>query len=175
MSDLELNNWINNEFLSMVLDSYVGTKIKVLNYEISPAAKKGENFASTIYRIKITYEIKPNESQLISLILKTNSTDDAIQEIIEEFQVFDRETTTYNEVLIACEKLLQNIGDTLNFSPQLIYASSNVLVLEDVSVKGYSTMDRKQGLDLLHAKLFIQKLAKFHAATTILYKKVNYL
>lgn len=173
-SDQIESNWMSDDFFETVLKSHYNTdSIKIVSTNIKPAAKKGENFASAVYRVVVTFLRKDtNNEEIISLILKTNSTNAAVQEVIAEFQVFEREFITYKEVLIACEQLLRDVSDTLNFSPQLIFADSNLLVFEDVSVRGYATIERKDRLDLQHAKLFITKLAKFHAATAFLYKKV---
>lgn len=168
------SNWMSDDFFETVLSSHFGESVKIVSNVIKPAAKKGENFASTVYRAVITYQrmAKGTEDETISLILKTNSSNAAIQEVVEEFQTFERELTTYKEVIVECEKLIKSVGDTLNFSPELIYSDSNSLVFEDASVRGYATVERKDRLDLSHAKLFIEKLAKFHATTAFLYKKV---
>uniref|UniRef100_A0A336M1Q4 CSON009901 protein n=1 Tax=Culicoides sonorensis TaxID=179676 RepID=A0A336M1Q4_CULSO len=168
------SNWISNDFFQTVLSSHFHDKsVKIISHEIKPAAKKGENFASAVYRVIVTYQLlnKTNHNEKISLILKTHSSNGAVQEVIEEFHVFERELTTYKEVLIECEKLMCDINEPLNFSPQLIFADSNNLVFEDVSERGYRTIDRKERLDLQHALLFIEKLAKFHATTAFLYKQ----
>lgn len=168
------SNWMSDDYFETVLSSHFGESVQIVSNVITPAAKKGENFASTVYRVLITYQKETGSvEEKISLILKTNSSNAAIQEVVEEFQVFERELTTYKEVLVGCETILNSFGETLNFSPALIYSDSNSLVFEDASVRGYVPVDRKQRLDLQHAKLFIEKLAKFHATTAFLYKKVR--
>lgn len=183
MAESELNNcvpiesnWMSDDYFETVLSSHFGDSVKIVSNTITPAAKKGENFASTVYRVRITYQRKSGngEDETISLILKTNSSNAAIQEVVEEFQVFERELTTYKEVLVDCEKTLNSLGDSLNFSPGLIYSDSNSLVFEDASVRGYAPVERKERLDLQHSMLFIEKLAKFHGTTAFLYRKVRH-
>ncbi|XP_063709154.1 uncharacterized protein LOC134837698 [Culicoides brevitarsis] len=166
------SNWMSDDYFQNVLTSHFAETVKILSTDIKPAAKKGENFASCVYRITLKYQRESsNDAETISLILKTNSSNAAVQEVIEEFQVFERELTTYKEVLVECEKLLNSHGETLNFSPFLVFADADSLVFEDATAKGYATIDRRNRLDLEHCKLFLAKLAKFHAATAVLYKK----
>lgn len=42
-------------------------------------------------------------------------------------------------------------------------------MFEDVTLRGYDKIDRRAGLDYSHTKLALQRLAKFHAASAVLY------
>jgi hypothetical protein len=46
-------------------------------------------------------------------------------------------------------------------------------VLDDLKASGYEMLDRKIGLNLQQTKLFLDKLAKFHAASAVCYRKVS--
>lgn len=49
------------------------------------------------------------------------------------------------------------------------------LVFEDLSVSGYSNVNRRAGLDVDHFKHVLVKAAKWHAATAVLVHEVyNY-
>lgn len=48
--------WIDNHFLKNSLEHfYADKKINVICYDVMPATKKGENYASCIYRVNVTF------------------------------------------------------------------------------------------------------------------------
>lgn len=48
--------WINSHCLDKHLQHYFGdTDITIVNYEVKPATASGENFASDLFRVKVTY------------------------------------------------------------------------------------------------------------------------
>lgn len=47
-----------------------------------------------------------------------------------------------------------------------------IIVMENLKLDGYRIRDVKQGLNLNECHLILQKLAKFHAVSMFLYKKV---
>lgn len=56
----------------------------------------------------------------------------------------------------------------------MIVANENVIILEDLLLKGYRLVEEKTGLNLPHAKVVLGKLAKFHAMSAVLYTKVRF-
>jgi hypothetical protein len=70
---------------------------------------------------------------------------------------------------VSQEYLLSGSFETL--SPSCIYSCKSFLVLEDLSTSGFSMLDRFQGLDLDHCLLALRTLARFHAASVVLYQQ----
>lgn len=53
--------WLNKEFLEKHLRNYFNyQKLAIDNFEVKPATAKGDNYASDLYRVKVTFaeEIK---------------------------------------------------------------------------------------------------------------------
>lgn len=48
-----------------------------------------------------------------------------------------------------------------------------MIVLEDLRTLGYRTANRQFGLDIAHAELALELLAKFHAASAVYYEQVR--
>lgn len=92
--------------------------IQLLSHSVEPAVDKGENFGSAVYRARLHYRVASGEPETICLILKVNSSDEAVNAILQELQTFDRELTTYKEVLVECDRALRDVGDSLDFSPK---------------------------------------------------------
>lgn len=48
--------WLDREFLEKHLQNFFSDKqITIVNFEVKPATAKGENYASTLHRVKVTY------------------------------------------------------------------------------------------------------------------------
>lgn len=47
------------------------------------------------------------------------------------------------------------------------------IILEDLSLDGFRTADRLQGLDMKHVELILEKLAQFHAASAVYVENVS--
>lgn len=110
---------LGTDFFRTALQQYLkNNDVHILTHSVEPACAKGENFASAVYRATINFQLEASKTEAISLILKVNSNDETVNEVLEEFQTFDRELTTYKEILFECDRLLSDIGDTLDFSPK---------------------------------------------------------
>ncbi|XP_055639006.1 uncharacterized protein LOC129777007 [Toxorhynchites rutilus septentrionalis] len=160
---------INADSLRDILEKYTHNDVEICNYTIEDGAPKGQNFMSTVMRAKVTYKLHDDEQKTISMILKTGLVDSELAENSE--YVFKIERDVYGPIMRQIRILLTSYGDCSVFGPKLIHDDTNLLVLEDLSEKGYKQPDRKQRLDMSHCKLLIRKLAKFHAATAVLGRK----
>ena len=200
MSENEiLLEWMTHEYFVKVLKEFEGRDVELKEFLIKSGTNKGENFASAIYRVQLTYILNDTTTKTCSFILKTNSANSAISEMLEEFHVFEGETQLYKKILVECYKL---IGDNNKFAPRwvllfvfnwlpmtialskliniclfilccrLIYADKHAIVLEDLNELGYELANRKQRLDVERTKKLLSKLAQFHATTAVLYSKV---
>lgn len=55
-TDDQVPKWLDGDFLEKHLQNFFGDKqIRIVNFEVKPATAKGENYASYLYRVKITY------------------------------------------------------------------------------------------------------------------------
>lgn len=72
------------------------------------------------------------------------------------------------------------IGDSSRFKCffvfdllRLIYIDEKAIIQEDLSVRGYKIKDCKKRLNLKECKMVLDKVAKYHACTAVLYTKVG--
>lgn len=99
----ELCSWMTNDYLKSILSKYEGhDNLQLVDYSAS-APPKGENFASSIYRIKLNYLLNDEQKQ-VTLIFKTKPDGGALSEMLENMDTFASETHIYNNVLAECEK-----------------------------------------------------------------------
>lgn len=96
---------------------------------------------------------------------------------MKEFTVFARECFVYEEVIESFEEIwLSKTKEKIQFGPACYKIESDpyeVLVLDDLKNTGYAMENRKVGLNIDYAHVVLSKLAKFHATSTIRFRKVN--
>lgn len=170
---------IGDEFFIGIVES----KLKIKRYKfklrlvlLSPAAGKNENFMSVVYRVKIKIEIlESKERKSVDVIIKALLT--TIKEM-KEFSVFPRERFVYENVIQSFENIwMERASEKIKFGPRSIKFETDpyeIIVLDDLKAEGFQMLDRKAGLNMEQTKLLLTKLAKFHAASSIRYQKVNY-
>ena len=109
----------------------------------------------TIKSIKYMLKVPPESPQATAIINMLNS--------------FKREILSYYELLPEFEKMYSNSGYPIRIAPKAYKFDKDlgfdVILMEDVRVDGYKTMNRLDGLDMQHTKCAVQKLAQFHAAS----------
>lgn len=178
-SDLFLSSdAINDEFFIDILShklSMTRDKFKLRLVFIEPATGKNENYASVVYRAKISFEIlETKERKFINVIIKALI---APLENAKEFAIFEREILMYENVIESLEKLwIDATGKEVGFGPKCIKVVSNpyeIIVLDDLKAENYEMLNRKVGMNFEQSKLVLTKLAKFHAASAVKYEKVN--
>lgn len=115
-TDEVLLEWMTHEYFVKVLKEFEGRDVELKEFLIKSGTNKGENFASAIYRVQLTY-ILVNDAvtKTCSFILKTSSANSAISEMLEDFHVFEGETQFYKQLLVECYKL---IDDNTIFAPR---------------------------------------------------------
>lgn len=162
-------SWMNNDYFKLVLTKFEGhDNLQISAFDVSLGTNKGENYASAIYRVNISYLLK-GEPKEATFILKANPVSSAMSEMLEEMGTFKGETHIYENVITECEKMLSNF----KIAPRLIHVDNNALVFEDLTQLDtkYTLASRKNRFDLPKAKLVLEKVAKFHAATAVIHEK----
>lgn len=150
-------------------------KFKLRLVFISPATGKNENFIAVVYRAKINIElIESNQRQFVDVIVKALLS--TVPEL-KEWSVFPRERFMYEEVIKKQEDYIKNfLNEEIEFGPKCIKVETDpyeIIVLDDLKSEGYEMLNRRIGVDEIQAKLVLEKLAKFHAASCRLDKSVS--
>lgn len=140
---------------------------------ILPAVGKNENFLSIVFRAKIKFTmLKDNQKDQIDVIIKVMS-----DPSMKDYKIYPREKFFYEVLLDKFETLwLAASGESIRFGPKSIKFLSDpyeVMVLDDLKAEKFELVDRRIGLNVEQAKLFLSKLAKFHAVSAFCYQKVS--
>lgn len=162
--------WLTNEYLEKILQEYENNQtIKVFGFDAGPATAKGNHYASVMFRVNIQY--KQNDKKFTkSLIIKTIHQEESSAKLLEEFGTHFKEMTIYGRIIPEFESLLQSVGDTDKLCPYTyaIDHKNQALVFQDLKATGYDLVNRKIGVDWSHLKLYLRKIAKFHACSKVL-------
>lgn len=165
--------YLNEEFfLNILKTTEKDPSIILTSFYMKPAIGKGEHFASCMYRVKISYAGKLAQRQ-ISFVVKASFEDEFVNGTLNEYDIYKQEMKMYKNYLPIFKKYLSQINEDSDISPRTFYINfeNDVIVFEDLAEKGYRMADRTDGLDMTHAKMVIEKMAKLHAASLIYNKK----
>lgn len=94
----QLPKYFSCEFFEKAL----GLKSQVTNYEASLAVGKGENYTSSLYRVKLNF----NNNAMKSVIVKCCPEDGKMKEMLDEMGFFDKES-------LALAKFVPDVCDFL--------------------------------------------------------------
>ncbi|CRK98487.1 CLUMA_CG011844, isoform A [Clunio marinus] len=166
MSDLtvtpdEVPEWLTSDFFRDTLsltESFIIRKIKY-------ACERGENFASKIYRVVLSF---PNNDK--SYIVKSRPIGNGFaEEFTKKFCIFPKEIEMYTHV-DKFENIFHEIGFDIGFAPKCIgvkYTPTDILIIEDMNAKGFKTARKSDGLKQPEMEFVLKKLAQFHAASAV--------
>lgn len=108
---------------------------------------------------------------MLSYILKIPLPSGESEMIDSLWSLFPKETLMYRKILPRFEKLYRDHGVDITFAPKY-YAlphsddmDDNVLLLEDLSQRGFGLQNRLEGLNLKYTENVLEKLAAFHAVS----------
>uniref|UniRef100_A0A182KBX1 CHK domain-containing protein n=1 Tax=Anopheles christyi TaxID=43041 RepID=A0A182KBX1_9DIPT len=167
--------FVNSLFLTNLIQTQYGeSEVKIKAYDVEPAsADINDPYArSSMNRILIKYTSKENPTNaVITFVAKIKPTEGPLVEQFKQADVFEREIHMYKSVLPSMVTMISKLGSVIELAPQLIYSSetpSDLVVLEDLTARGYSVENQTLGLSYEQSKMAIEKLAFFHAASAMM-------
>ncbi|KAJ6636145.1 hypothetical protein Bhyg_14732, partial [Pseudolycoriella hygida] len=166
---LPIPDWLNQQFLEKSIRKHSKRDtIFIQSFSIVPATAKGENFASAMFRVKVSYHFGDEEKRNESFIIKTESDDGVL--LLNDLNVYEKELEMYEQILPKLRRLLDNAGHNGELFAATMYVSfsKKAIVFEDLAQKAYKIPSSKSGMDMIHTKVFLKKLAKFHATCAVL-------
>lgn len=155
-----------HEDLAIAIHTFIRTfeaenKTSIFNYDLDRRVlKPGSNFTSLIVRLNFKYrkdEKNTHGSVLVKIPSLSPNYDDN-----KQMNVYEHEIFVYQSLLPELYKLWK--GEP--FAP-ICYAISEtkIMVLEDLTVRGFRLCDKKQQLDLDHCRIALENLARYHAVS----------
>jgi hypothetical protein len=169
---------LSDEFFIVCIENKLNItrdKFRIKLVMITPATGKNDNFVSVVYRAKIKIQLlSTNETQCVDIIIKALLT--TLKEF-KEFSVFPRERFMYEDIIASFENIWrERANEEVCFGPKSIKFETDpyeIIVLDDLKASNYAMMKKNEGLNMAQSKMLLSKLAKFHAASAIRYRKVG--
>jgi len=158
-------DWITKDFLAQVLQKEVGDNVTVIKFTTSPVVPPGNNYGSTIFRLKIEYSMPHQDAEeSVSIIVKSELTGGPIKEV---FNLTPVEGTFYYEFVPVAKRLID-----MSFVPKS-YNSPRPqdIILEDLKEQGFIMADRTKQLDYDQCRLYMTAAAKLHAVSVAVFKQ----
>ncbi|KAM7360756.1 LOW QUALITY PROTEIN: uncharacterized protein ACRADG_007515 [Cochliomyia hominivorax] len=165
--------WIKADLFEPVYREIFPDFKGIKNFNVVPALSAGENYATVMLRLEAEIRLEDETTKSISLMLKTAHDTEAFREMMKNQpnSLFDMETLVYRTVIPDFEKLYNESGAEIRFAPKFyeIDTDQPYLLLEDLKPKGFKMFNRLEGFDVKHTKAVLTILAKWHAASAVLY------
>ncbi|XP_067633520.1 uncharacterized protein [Eurosta solidaginis] len=152
---------------------------ELLSFTAFRALENGENYVTTIIRIRVDVKMKDGNRKKIQFILKIPLRINAspankekrkkTSELDSYDELFITEIDMYEHMVPELEQVYADKGITLHFKPKHYRFSHemkcNYILMEDLQLKGFENLERRDGLDVMHTKAALAKLAQWHAAS----------
>ncbi|XP_063927629.1 uncharacterized protein LOC135140848 [Zophobas morio] len=148
---------------------------KIQSCDVKRLTAPGENYGSLMLSLDITAE-GPNGPEKISLVAKTVPPNEFIQELFMTSITFRNEIVFYKQIVPTLQEFQRENGvkEVIDFTPKYFGSRLNLtggesvdengaLVLENLKIQDYVTLDSTAGLDLGTTKLILADLAYLHA------------
>lgn len=108
--------WVDKLYFNDILRKEYGL-FKVVQFNVGHVNGKGENYASSMFRVKMTLE-KLSGLEQRNFIVKARLPGSLPPEIEELFNVFPKEIEIYTQILPAFVSIFKDIGETVRFGPK---------------------------------------------------------
>ncbi|CAH0551704.1 unnamed protein product [Brassicogethes aeneus] len=171
---MKIPEWISKELFDKSLKSfYKDASIEILSFTTKDAVPAGENYTSDLFRTSVTYVSgKTGKKDCISVIVKCGNEDGGVkQDIAKKLMIFEKEAEMFTKTFPAIYDVL---GEDFTLCSRCLFATIEphaVIVLEDLTKTGYDVLPRHIGFDLEHCFMVVEKMARMHAASVIMYEK----
>ncbi|XP_069681835.1 uncharacterized protein [Periplaneta americana] len=167
---LQISQKFTEDTLKCILKRASGSdSIELVDYEVTGSSiRGGDSFLSTLSRIRVEGKIN-NTPHTLALIVKGLPANIGRRKTFRSTQFFRNEVVFYNKVLRKLMEFQEKKKPKKSFQeiPRCLYAladgENDFVVMEDVSISGYVSGDRKEGQNLDHCVAVLQVLGRFHA------------
>ncbi|KAF5293378.1 hypothetical protein FQA39_LY02863 [Lamprigera yunnana] len=164
-----IREMLTKEFFEKYLHPYFENLLSVLSVDSSNVVSEA-NYTSELLRVRVVYSSEDGGEKVLSVIAKAPLVFDSVIPTDKKVNIYDCEFNIYGELLPEILK----IGLERKIAPKGYYSTTfpkPMMVMEDLRPLGYKMVSRYEGLDLDHCFIALEKLAYFHSASLLLYKK----
>lgn len=167
--------WLNSGYFEKILRKNLrNTSIKVHDVKVQPCSETAEGFLSTLLRVHVHFFMNlKHESE--SFVLKLSPSQEvALEKVgVNGYNVQNKEMLFFEVIAPQLKKILKRAEDDDRLFPAVVAVDRehDVIIFEDLKAVDFVLADKMVGLNTSQVHLVLNQLAKFHAATLMLYQK----
>ncbi|XP_073826568.1 uncharacterized protein [Musca autumnalis] len=153
-------------------------EVEIDTFEEQQGSGRGDNYTATLYRIHLAGHRKclddgKKQKWENNVICKRLPENPKLRDAYKSDKLFRNEVEFYTAIMPELLKF-QNTKTTELFKamPKCYYARSDLLIMEDLRIRGFQMPDRKQGLTIDETEMVLKQVAQLHALS-LAYKFEN--
>ncbi|XP_017018492.1 uncharacterized protein CHKov2 [Drosophila kikkawai] len=169
MTEIGIPEWVNQQLFHGLLEQNIKNFKAIVKFVPGAAISKGENYLTIVLRIHIEMQLKDDSTKDVSYILKIPLVPNGQDHDFHD--MFTTELDMYDRLIPELEAMYaRNTAISPKFKPLHLKFPENAvkcdyILLEDLRMRGYSNVDRTQGLEQFEVEAVLRKLAQWHAAS----------
>lgn len=149
---------------------------KLVNYKTKQLTQAGENYGSLMLALDVTIEDSDNSQEVHSMVAKLSPPNEWIKQMFNIPVTFKKENSFYHIIVPTLQQFQKEegvehimdifpkcYGSRINLNNSDVVDNDAVLLLENLKVNGFVTVDCMKGFDLETTKIILKDLAVFHA------------
>ncbi|XP_042218372.1 uncharacterized protein LOC121863698 [Homarus americanus] len=165
-------NNITETYVEKVLKADKGNDAQLTSWSIKDFTQKGDNYATVVTSVSVNFSLH-GQNQSVSYVVKINPQRDLGKDFSDMFgAIFRKEAEFYEKIIPLLNSELTTLGLRQLRMAKWYYSfleeGREMIFLEDLRPRGYQMFDRRKGMDVPHATLVLQELARMHAASRFL-------
>lgn len=114
--------WIDSTFLTKIIQkelSFSVESVQIQSFEITNACGTGENFVSSLLRVRITFSVNQRDPQISSYIIKVMDEESRFKNFVSLHELFEREAFMYETILPKLDEISnENSREILDLAPR---------------------------------------------------------
>ncbi|XP_060535586.1 uncharacterized protein LOC132707679 [Cylas formicarius] len=168
-SDLKFRRLSREDVYEIVRNKFGTTDYELVFYEVVRLGEQNGHLGQ-YYRLNLDVEVE-GQLQRVELFVKLLIQDNATLKVLLE-SASRKEEFFYQTLMADFER--HGLQSILTFAPRCYFSRVNdILVLDDMTVRGFSDFKPNATLAYEELSLLVQQLARLHACTLILEEKLS--
>ncbi|KAK7872625.1 hypothetical protein R5R35_001962 [Gryllus longicercus] len=158
-----------NEWFKVIQCCLENCDFEVINNKIKPLGY-GAGFFGEHRLAEISVRLRDiNKTQrVLHFFIKTQPQKLLEQrEIVEQTRMFKKEVDALSKLFVLLRSVLNDKGKGMQWTCKCFYTNSQVIVLEDITMQGFQTIDGRINIEYHHCAAVIKAIANLHAASLI--------
>ncbi|XP_043248872.1 uncharacterized protein LOC122395399 [Colletes gigas] len=167
---------VSEHFTEETLRKIISTKLNgeyqsgethVWEWEFDKANAKGDNYLSTVYKIKVT-GITGDKKDFYYLVVKSLPKNVGRRNTFRSVEFFQNEIMFYTKVIPKFEKFLIDKGqEKILYTPRHLAScmdgENDYIAMQDVTFLGYEPLSRQNSMNGDQCAVILKTIARFHA------------